>query len=673
MFSIRKYRKAMIMNRIKDFFKNKNNIKVILVYILLPIFINLIIEILSRSSVIDGIKYMFTHPVPFLCNAMIILSVLIFTILVRRRLFGLTVLSIIWIICGIVNMVLLNQRVTPFNASDLKLIDSAITIINKYFSSLMVAVVVVGVVLVVALVVFVFLKIPKVKYKINYVRNAIVVAAVIVLMLASINISIDTGFMSTEFTNLTTAYNEYGFVYCFMNGLVNTGVKKPSDYSQDTINEIVDKITTEPENTGEKKTPNIIFIQLESFFNLNNVKDIQLSENPIPYFTELCQKYSSGYLNVFNVGYGTCNTEFEVMTGMNLDDFGPGEFPYKTILKETTCENIAYDLKENGYATHAMHNNTGTFYGRNAVFKNLGYDTFTSIEYMHVNEFTPMSWAKDKFLTQEIIDTLKSTKEQDYIYTISVQGHGSYPTEPMYENPVIKVSGVDNEGQRNAIEYYANEIHEMDQFVKELVTALDELGEDTVLVMYGDHLPGLGFSDDELVNGSQYQTTYVIWDNIGLEKKDETLEAFQLSSEVMSRLNITTGVINQYHQKYRGTEEYLSGLQNLEYDILYGRKSVYGGINPYDPSDLKMGIKDIVINKVEKDEEADDGTVYVRGENFTEYSVVYVNGDEYDTEYIDENTLKIKCDKLKSLDSFIVSQKSGDTKLSSTKECLYYE
>lgn len=673
MFSIRKYRKAMIMNRIKDFFKNKNNIKVILVYILLPIFINLIIEILSRSSVIDGIKYMFTHPVSFLCNAMIILSVLIFTILVRRRLFSLTVLSIIWIICGIVNMVLLNQRVTPFNASDLKLIDSAITIINKYFSSLMVAVVVVGVVLVVALIVFVFLKVPKVKYKINYVRNAIVVAAVIVLMLASINISIDTGFMSTEFTNLTTAYNEYGFVYCFMNGLVNTGVKKPSDYSQDTINEIVDKITTEPENTGEKKTPNIIFIQLESFFNLNNVKDIQLSENPIPYFTELCQKYSSGYLNVFNVGYGTCNTEFEVMTGMNLDDFGPGEFPYKTILKETTCENIAYDLKENGYETHAMHNNTGTFYGRNVVFKNLGYDTFTSIEYMHVNEFTPMSWAKDKFLTQEIIDTLKSTKEQDYIYTISVQGHGSYPTEPMYENPVIKVAGVDNEGQRNAIEYYANEIHEMDQFVKELVTALDELGEDTVLVMYGDHLPGLGFSDDELVNGSQYQTTYVIWDNIGLEKKDETLEAFQLSSEVMSRLNITAGVINQYHQKYRGTEEYLSGLQNLEYDILYGRKSVYGGINPYDPSDLKMGIKDIVINKVEKDEEADDGTVYVKGENFTEYSVVYVNGDEYDTEYIDENTLKIKCDKLKSLDSFIVSQKSGDTKLSSTKECLYYE
>lgn len=660
------------MNKIKEFVKNKDNYKSLVIYLAVPIILNLVIEILSRSSVIDGFAYMFTHPVQFFCNVMIILSILIFTILVRRRIFGLSVLSILWIACGIVNMVLLNQRVTPFNASDLKLIDSAITIMNKYFSSIFVVFVLLLGIAVVALVVFIFLKVPKVSYTISYVRNAIIVGLTIVAMFAIINISIDTGFMSVEFTNLTTAYNEYGFVYCFMNSLVNTGVKKPADYSEDTIGEIVGGFDNSTGNdVVSDKTPNVIFLQLESFFNLNNVKDITLSENPIPYYTQLCEQYSSGYLNVFNVGYGTCNTEFEVMTGMNLDDFGPGEFPYKTILKETTCENIAYDLKKNGYSCHAIHNNTGTFYGRNNVFKNLGYDTFTSIEYMHVEEFTPMSWAKDKFLTGEIIDTLKSTPNQDYIYTISVQGHGSYPTEPMIENPKIKVSGVENEGQRNAIEYYANEINEMDEFVKELVAALNELGEDTVLVMYGDHLPGLGFSNEELTNGSQYQTNYVIWNNIGLEKKDGMLEAFQLSSEVMSRIGISTGVINQYHQKYRDDEEYLSGLQNLEYDILYGKKSVYGGINPYDPTDIKMGIKDINISKVEKGEK--EGQVTVKGQNFTEYSVVYVNGDAYDTEYVDENTLKINYTGLKSLDAFVVSQKSGDTRLSSTKECLYYE
>ena len=189
--------------------------------------------------------------------------------------------------------------------------------------------------------------------------------------------------------------------------------------------------------------------------------------------------------------------------------------------------------------------------------------------------------------------------------------------------------------------------------------------------MFGDHLPGLGFSDEELNNGSQYQTKYVVWNNCGLEVEHKELEAYQLASFVMEKLNITTGIINQYHQKYSDDEEYLSGLQNLEYDILYGKKSVYGGINPYDPTDIKLGVKEIEITGIQKDTE-DGNKVIVKGKNFTKYSVVYVNGDEYNTEYVDENTLKIKNDSLKALDSFVVKQKSGDTKLSSSKECLYY-
>ena len=64
---------------------------------------------------------------------------------------------------------------------------------------------------------------------------------------------------------------------------------------------------------------------------------------------------------------------------MNLDYFGTGEYPYETILKKTACETIGYDLKELGYSTHAIHNNNATFYDRNLVYTNLGFDTFTSL------------------------------------------------------------------------------------------------------------------------------------------------------------------------------------------------------------------------------------------------------------------------------------------------------
>ena len=57
------------------------------------------------------------------------------------------------------------------------------------------------------------------------------------------------------------------------------------------------------------------------------------------------KEYSSGYYKVPSVGAGTANTEFESITGMSMHYFGPGEYPYKSILRETTCESAPYVLK----------------------------------------------------------------------------------------------------------------------------------------------------------------------------------------------------------------------------------------------------------------------------------------------------------------------------------------
>ena len=50
----------------------------------------------------------------------------------------------------------------------------------------------------------------------------------------------------------------------------------------------------------------------------------------------------------------------------------------------------------------------------------------------------------------------------------------------------------DREKNNYSWEYYVNQIHEMDKFVKELTTKLADYPEPVVLVMYGDHLPTMG-------------------------------------------------------------------------------------------------------------------------------------------------------------------------------------
>ena len=186
---------------------------------------------------------------------------------------------------------------------------------------------------------------------------------------------------------------------------MRNGITKPIDYSQEKIEKIMDGVNqpfkSEKENKEVKK-PNIIFLQLESFFDINYVKNYVYNENPIPYFTQLKEEYSSGFLTVPAFGAGTANTEFEIMTGMKLSFFSPGEYPYKTILKKHTCESVPYNLASIGYSTHVVHNNVASFYGRSKVFTNLGYDSFTSSENMNITEMTPNGWAKDKILTQNI-------------------------------------------------------------------------------------------------------------------------------------------------------------------------------------------------------------------------------------------------------------------------------
>lgn len=61
----------------------------------------------------------------------------------------------------------------------------------------------------------------------------------------------------------------------------------------------------------------------------------------------------------------------------------------------------------------------------------MGFETFTPIEYMYEVVKNPMGWCRDRVLADEILDTLELSDEQAFIYAISVQGHGKYPSFPI--------------------------------------------------------------------------------------------------------------------------------------------------------------------------------------------------------------------------------------------------
>lgn len=393
------------------------------------------------------------------------------------------------------------------------------------------------------------------------------------------------------------------------------------------------------------------------------------------------ENYSSGYLSVPSVGAGTANTEFEIITGMNLDFFGPGEYPYKTVLKERTCETICYDLKPYNYTTQAMHNNRASFYDRNKVFSQFGFDYFTSMELMNIQEYTANGWAKDKILTSELIKALKGTENKDYIYTISVQGHGGYPTEPSTEEQRIKLTdGYLSDEELYATEYYANQIYEMDEFLIELTNTLydykEETGEDVILVAYGDHLPTLYFKEEELQNKDQYQTQYFVWNTMDLPVVKEDIQAYQLSSRIMEKLGISEGEINSFHQANRqeaidDEKQYLDDLQVLGYDMFYGDNYFNDGENVYTATNLKYGVENVEISHVSRDQ-SDNDYLVIRGKNFTKYSAVYINDEKVDSELLDENTVRVNLSKVTESIDIVVKQSYKGKLILQTSNLVVY-
>ena len=629
-------------------------------HFLLSCFLTFMIEVISRRSFISACSFVGGHTLAYLYNAFIIFASLTLVYLVRRRALLRLLISGFWIFLGTVNGVILSNRVTPFTYTDLKCISDLFAMQNtNYFTAEEATAVVAVVGAFFAFCVFLFFRGPKYQGKKHNIVSPICIALLLMIGLpVTTQAAQNSNILASYFSNIAQGFSDYGFIYGFSSSVVGRGMDKPDNYTEENVAKIEDTVNSESATTttGDHQ-PNIITVLLESFVDPSEVKFLETSEDPIPTFHYLEDNFSTGYLTVPVVGAGTANTEFEVLTGMSVQYFGTGEYPYKTILKQTDCESIASDLTKIGYATHVTHNNTATFYSRNNAFSMMGFNTFTSKELLNITELTPNgNWSTDDVLVGATVDAMDSTVDQsDFVYTITVEGHGDYPKEKILENPTIRVTGAATEESNNQWEYYVNMIHNVDDFMNQLITAVNNRGEDTIIVFFGDHLPTMGLEDSDMKSGDIYKTKYVTWNNFGLEKQDADLYAYQLLAHTTDQLGIHEGTMFKYHQTQSSANpvSYQNGLEMLQYDLLYGNRYAYGGKDLYPATELQMGIKDISIKALHKNTTNNTLTVY--GNNFTKYSKVFVNGEKVPTNFISTGMLTVNLNKVTDGDTIMVN------------------
>lgn len=659
------------MKKLNEIFKlDKRTIHQILLWLIGGLVLVFATEFLLRGNLADVITLIKEKPGVVLANYLLILMLTSIFFLVKRKYMVYFISFVVILGVAITTFFLMKIRGIPLTFSDLYSIGEAMEIADKYISKTMIIIAVVCLVFLIAFAVFLYkLDCDTKRFKLI---NFVLIFIVSIGFFSTVKSQQEKNIMQFKRWDIPASYKCNGLTYSTVESCLKYIRTKPSDYSQAKIKEITEKVEKAEAKDNRKlndKKPNVLFVQLEAFMDPTEVKGVEYSEDPIPNFRKLTQTFTHGMASAPTTGGGTVRTEFEVMTGNNIDYLTPGEIPYNTILKSKYYNSVATTLKSQGYKAHAIHNFQGNFYGRDKAYAKLGFDDFTSKEYMSNYELNEREWVKDVILTKYIEKALNSTKGSDLVYTVSVQGHSSYPTDAENYDFPIKVSGTLDQTILNQMYYYVNQIKGTDDFVGELVDMVNKRDEDTIILFYSDHMPKLKIFEDDDFYLDKYEAPFAFYANFDIEKYDiDKIESYELSSLMFKEAGLKYGPMERFNTYMKDDSDFSKMQDLIEYDVLFGKSYYINDDEKAKKNTLKMGVEDIVVNNIE----TKGNKMIIHGQNFTTNSRVYLNDKSVDKRFIDENTLEV--DKVDNLETISIKQIGRNSViLSSTEDFKYSE
>lgn len=608
--------------------KNKLLFKLILKWTLLNFAVNIAIMLLSPLK--PGME--FNHYLnTFIYNTSLFSLLGCILLFFRKRYFYYAIYSALWIILSLANSMVVKFRGTSLTKYDFLMIQEGFSLGKDFMeiTDFIFILIILAILTLILIKTYIYSR----KMEKPDVNHCIVI----------VFLSLSCTFSLGSITKKNGDFDEIGFVQYAVKDIATKTIKKPSGYNKSKINSIKQEIDSKFKNikhpvSDDKLNPNIIAIQLESFFDPKEIKGLKLNKNPIPFFDKLKDKYSHGMVHVPTFGGGTARTEYEFLTSMDLDNMSKGIIPHNTFLKNKVSPSMAYYLKESGYKTHFIHNYLGDFYNRDMVYRNLGFDTFTSKELIFYSSWDPLliKASNDSVFAEEIKTILSKDDKRDFIFGVTAQLHGPYySTYNAYENNIYAKGGFPKE-LSGEVNEYVNKIKTIDDAIKSIVTAVEEINEPSVIIFYSDHLPPLDFDSTNLKN-KKYEAPYVVWDNIGLEREVKNLDISELSLEYQSKVNTNLSYLSKLYVTHKDSPKYNEYKKLVEYDVLFGNNYIKD--REFEKINTKIGHKDIQVATAKKDSSGD----YVfEGWNYTEYIKLVCDGKKYETIYEGPGKVRVK-------------------------------
>ena len=259
--------------------------------------------------------------------------------------------------------------------------------------------------------------------------------------------------------------------------------------------------------------PDIVIVQSESLFDPARLRNAP-ARTYLPNYHRLAKRGLSGEMSVPTYAGGTIRTEFEVLTGLALAFFPGVQYPYYEIA-DRPIPGIVRTLGSQGYRTTAIHPNTAVFWNRRQALQQIGFDAFIDDREFSKDDIVGL-FIGDAALTDKVLQNLDEQGPPQLLFAISMENHGPFDWRPGLDVQRLKNLKVPpnlSEGGDYWLRNYLYLLEDADNELGRLAAALEKRKRRTLLLFYGDHLPGLGpvYEDIGFADGGDAKSQPVPW------------------------------------------------------------------------------------------------------------------------------------------------------------------
>lgn len=351
-------------------------------------------------------------------------------------------------------------------------------------------------------------------------------------------------------------YYNTGFIGGFLYNLRVDAMEKPAGYSKEAVEEIAAKysaLAADTNKTRDSEAPNIVYVMSESFSDPSHLKGITITGNPLEDYYQVADQTISGKMLSQNYGGGTANIEFEALTSFSMGLMNPQmTTPYTMLVpKLTQLPSLVSFLTQDGYGATAIHPYDTSMYKRKDVYDVMGFDSFLDQDTMtYTDKIENNPYISDASAYKEVMSVLSDEAQPQFVHLVTMQTHMPYLGK--YDTLDYQATG---DGNMDALENYLQDVSYSSTALKDFISELSTLDRRTLVVFWGDHLPGI-YSDtikEQNDTATLHETQFLMVDSDGDFQQQEVA--------VTSPFYFAPTLLEESQQPTNGFYELLLALQ----------------------------------------------------------------------------------------------------------------